>query len=370
MHILIFNWRDSKHPLSGGAEITIYHHARYWQKKGAQITWFTSSFPGGKAEDTIDGIKIIRRGSHYTVQILGIWNYITGRLGHPDIIIDCFHFIPFYTPLFFDRKRILAVIHEVADKLWFKNISLPIAVVGYIIERFSFIFYKRIRFVTVSDSTKKELQNHGIHQRNITVIPNGSSNPLSLKNVQKEKHPTITFLGRLSPDKGIRDALLAFSMLDAGANVQLWIIGKEDRKGDLQQLIGKTVVNSELKKNIVYWGFVTEREKFALLKKSWILVHPSQKEGWGLTVIEAASQETPTIGYDVEGLKDSIIHDKTGLLVSPNPENLAESISFCLANEKKLASLSAEALKWSMKFDWEKAGKASWEIITQQYKNL
>src|SRR5215212_8802746 len=116
MHILILNWRDSKHPLAGGAEIMMYQHARYWQRQGAEITWYASSFPGGKEEEIVDGMRVIRKGSHYTVQIIGIVNYLTGTFGKPDIVIDCFHFIPFYTPLFIRRKRILAVIHEVADR--------------------------------------------------------------------------------------------------------------------------------------------------------------------------------------------------------------------------------------------------------------
>lgn len=371
MNVLIFNWRDIKHPLAGGAEAAVYHHAKYWQKKGARITWFSSSFDGGKSEEMIEGMRIMRRGSHYTVQLYGIFSYLTGKFGNQDIIVDCFHFIPFYTPLFIQRKRIIGLIHEVADKLWFKNIFLPIAVIGYLVERVSFIFYKRIQFMTVSESTKNELLRHGISQEKISVIINGISLPHAQKKFSKEKNPTVTFLGRISMDKGIDEALQAFTVLSSRIpDLRFWIIGKEEKKGEITQLLDKAIADTEMRKKIFYWGFVPEEKKFELLSKSWLLIHPSEKEGWGLTVIEAASQGTPAIGYDVEGLRDSIRHNETGLLVSPHPEALVTAIEDCLSHPAKLRSFSSEASLWAKQFDWEKAGRKSWELLTKQYNTL
>jgi glycosyltransferase involved in cell wall biosynthesis len=76
----------------------------------------------------------------------------------------------------------------------------------------------------------------------------------------------------------------------------------------------------------------------------------SIKEGWGLTVTEAASQGTSTIGYNVDGLRDSIAASKGGKIVDSNIESMASAIvEFILKNdndEKVLISstknLSAE----------------------------
>src|SRR5437763_577318 len=116
MKILILNWRDIKHPLGGGAEISLFEHAQYWKRQGAEVIWFSSIFYNARAEETIKGIKMIRKGSHYTVQLRGIFYYLTGRFGKTDIVIDCFHFLPFFTPLFIDSTKTIALIHEVADK--------------------------------------------------------------------------------------------------------------------------------------------------------------------------------------------------------------------------------------------------------------
>ena len=102
-----------------------------------------------------------------------------------------------------------------------------------------------------------------------------------------------------------------------------------------------------------------------MLKKSWILVHPSLKEGWGLSVIEAGSQKTPTVGYNVEGLRDSIINGKTGILVKENPKELARKIAFLINNKKKYREISKNSYEWSQKFSWLESTQKSWKIVSK-----
>ena len=112
-----------------------------------------------------------------------------------------------------------------------------------------------------------------------------------------------------------------------------------------------------------YFNYVSESKKFELLKKAWILVHPSRKEGWGLNVIEAASQGTPTVGYDREGLRDSIVDGKTGLLTDSNPVSLANTIAELISNKNLYNKLSEGAADWAKKFSWKKSNEESWEIL-------
>src|SRR5689334_2645433 len=100
MKILILNWRDIKHPLSGGAEISLFEQAKIWTKKGAKVTWYSSSFKNSKKEEVIDGIRFVRNGSHYTVSLNFFADYLMGKFKSIDVVIDCFHFVPFFTPLF------------------------------------------------------------------------------------------------------------------------------------------------------------------------------------------------------------------------------------------------------------------------------
>ncbi|HSX09854.1 MAG TPA: glycosyltransferase family 4 protein [Candidatus Saccharimonadales bacterium] len=371
MNILILNWRDIKHPLSGGAEISLLEHAKYWKQKGNTITWISSSFKDAKKKEVIDGITVIRKGSHYTVHLLTALSYLRGEIGKPDIVVDCFHFLPYLSPLYIPRRKVIGLINEVAGKVWFSNLFYPFAFIGYIIEPYIISFYKGIPFITGSDSAKNDLMNIGIGEDTIHVVHHGFTQLPVPEKIKKETHPTLIFLARVSVDKGIIDAIKAFVEVKKHVkNLQFWIVGKEEKIGFLQSLLNNSDFKDS-KKSINYYGFVSEKEKFILLKKAWILIHPSKKEGWGLNVIEAASQATPTIGYDVEGLRDSVINGKTGLLVErQNYMALAQSISTLIVDKNKTMynALSKNAQGWSRNFKWDVSVKKSWNIISKMYE--
>jgi glycosyltransferase involved in cell wall biosynthesis len=63
----------------------------------------------------------------------------------------------------------------------------------------------------------------------------------------------------------------------------------------------------------------------------------SVREGWGLVVDEAASVGTPSIGYDVDGLRDSVTAT-TGTLVAPHPQALGEALA------RHFDSISADSI--------------------------
>lgn len=363
MNILILNWRDISHPLAGGAEISLFEHAKYWHKKGAKVIWFASYFPGGRKEEDIEGIKIMRAGSHYSVHLFAFLYYMLRKLGKPDIIIDCFHFLPFFSIFYFKKAKIIALINEVAGKVWFSNIPFPFSLVGYLIEPFFFIFYRKNQFITSSESTKNELIRFGIPSKNINMVFHGVTVKKMNDNIIKEKNPTIIFLGRISEDKGIKDALYAFKKLCGKiGNLKFWIVGKEEEKGYLNSLMQNSNLDS-CASQIKYFYYVDENKKFELLKKAWILIHPSRKEGWGLNIIEAGSQGTPAVGYNTEGLRDSILHEKTGLLCASNFNSLADAI-FRIVSDKKLYNKLADgALSWARRFNWKKSNSGSFKIL-------
>jgi len=369
MNILILNWRDIKNPLSGGAEISLFEHAKYWQKKGAHIIWFASSFKGAKKEEHIENIIIIRRGSHYTVYIYALFFYLRYLKNKVDVVVDNFHFIPFFTPLYIKRKKIVALINEPAKSLWFKNIFFPLSLIGYVIEPLFFLFYKNISFITSANSIMSELEEFGIKKQRINVIPHGVTISNKKKKLSKEKNPVIIYLSQVSPDKGIEDAIRAFFIIHkTRKNVKLWVVGKaKDRKYELY--IKKFAEKLNLKDSIVFFGFVEEEKKFDLLKKSWVLIHTSLKEGWGLNVIEANAMRTIAVAYNVTGLRDSIQDGITGVLTKSNsPEAIAESIKTLINDSLKYKFLSRNAYNWAKSFSWEGSGMLSWSLLSNYVK--
>lgn len=370
MKILILNWRSLHDPLSGGAEVSLFEQAKYWKMQKADVTWFSSTYTHALPEEQMDGITFIHKGSPYSVHLYAFWYFINGSFGKPDVVIDCFHGIPFFTPLYAKSTKVVALINEVAGKVWFENALFPTSFIGFCLEKLSFLFYKKTHFITGSQSGKDDVIKQGIPAENITIVPHGVT-VLSVRDtVKKETGPTILFLGRLSSDKGIKDALIAFRYLHKTIpGVTLWIAGKEEKEGQLQQQIDNILMHEEnAKSHITYYGFVSDEKKFALYRKAWVLMHPSHKEGWGLTVIEAASQGTPTVGYNVEGLRDSIIDEKTGLLSDPNPRSLAERITDLLNDKDQYRKIAMQAEQYAKEFSWGKAGQNSWRVLEKIVK--
>lgn len=370
MKILIFSWRGPDHPNAGGAEVSTHEHAKGWVKAGHDVTLFTSYFHGAKEEEDIDGVKIKRKGRQmFGVQWEAFKWYLFASHERFDLVIDQFHGIPFFTPIYVKEKK-LGFIHEVAKEVWKLNswpepYNLFPAILGTIFEPLIFkLIYKKIAFMTVSNSTKQDLVSWGISSKEITVIHNGIIIPKDIQVMEKEKEITLIFLGAISRDKGIEDALKVFSTLSKSRdNWKFWVVGKaEDSYLRRLKLFSKEL---GIERRVTFYGFVNEKRKFELLIRAHLLINTSVREGWGLVVIEAAFVGTPTVGYNVPGLRDSIIDGKTGVLCSPTPNSCAEEIIALMKDAKRYKNLEVNCKKWGREFQWEKSVGESLKLISE-----
>lgn len=363
----MLSWRDIRHPQAGGAEYVTFEHAKSWVKAGQNVTLFTSRYPGSKRSENLSGVQVYRYGdSVLGVRVFFILWYFFYQNSSFDLVIDEFHGIPFFTPLFIKTKK-LALIYEVTGEVWRLNpwpplLNLLPSLIGYYLEPLIFRFvYNNIPFLTISNSTKEELILMGVKKEIIKVIYCGvSRNKYILP--AKNKTKTITYLGSLTKDKGIDEAIKVFHFLNKLKSTYVyWVIGKGD--SSYVKKIHRLVSSLNIDKKVKFWGFVSEKKKYELLSKSSILVHTSVKEGWGLAVIEAAVVKTPTVGFNVPGLRDSIKNGKTGILTNQNPHDLAKKINNLLDDEQRYEKMSSNAYVWSNKFTWKDSTKESLSLI-------
>ena len=374
MNILIFSWRGPNHPLAGGAEVSTHEHAKGWVKAGNKVTLFTSFFKGAKKEEIIDGVRIIRKGWEiFDVQFHAFIWYMFETQEKFDLVVDEFHGIPFFTP-FFVRVKKLGFIHEVAKEVWRLNpwpkpYNLFPAILGTILEPLFFkLFYKKIQFMTVSESTKQDLISWGISSEKITVVHNGLVVPKKIQLFEKEKQPTLIFLGALSKDKGIEDALGVFSILaKQNKDWKFWVVGK----GEKNYLTKLKLQSKKLQidKQTTFFGFVNEEKKFELLSRAHLLINTSIREGWGLVVIEAAYTRTPTVGYNVPGLRDSVIDGETGILCNPDPEVVARETTLLINDKKKYKILQENCKIRSNSFQWNSSVQNSLNLLKKITKH-
>jgi glycosyltransferase involved in cell wall biosynthesis len=113
-------------------------------------------------------------------------------------------------------------------------------------------------------------------------------------------------------------------------------------------------------------GKVSQAQKVELMQRCHLIMVTSVKEGWGLIVTEAASQGTPAVVYDVDGLRDSVRHGQTGLVCARNtPACLAESAVKLLRDADAYAQVREEAWRLSLEITFERSYSESLAIMLE-----
>jgi glycosyltransferase involved in cell wall biosynthesis len=140
----------------------------------------------------------------------------------------------------------------------------------------------------------------------------------------------ITFIGRLTRDKGLGELMEAFARVaqEAGPCV-LVLVGPEDKADGT---LSSRAAASE--GNIRYVGYSDQPERYLAVTDIFCL--PSYREGFGNVIIEAAAMGVPAIGSDIVGLRDSIANGETGVLVpAKDSPALATAMLALLADDKR-----------------------------------
>src|SRR5258706_15977873 len=200
-----------------------------------------------------------------------------------------------------------------------------------------------------SASPRDDLVARGVARERITMIPNG----LDHEHYTPGPMPpgrTILSLGRVEPYKRIDIAVAAMAkVVDRVPDARLVIVGRGDALPGLERQVAKL----GLERTVEFRGFVSEEEKVALYRGARVFVNPSEKEGWGLTILEANACGTPAVASDVPGLRDSVRHEQTGLLV-PHGDvaACADAITRILRDEDEWRRLRRGALAWAAGFRW------------------
>lgn len=320
MRILIFNWRDWRHPWAGGAEIYTHEIAEQWVQMGHEVVLFCAASEGLAELDIAEGVTIIRRGTRFSVYREARRFYENEGRGTFDLVIDEINTRPFLCPTFVDDVPVVALVHQVAREIWFHQSPFPANLLGrYYLERRWLSHYKNVPVVTVSESSRESLTGYGI--KHAITVPEGFSIPEEIFEVKKETAPTVVFCGRFSRNKRPHHALQAFTRLSRTMpDANLWMVGDGEMLPKLKRRAGD---------NVSFLGRVSHGEKFELMARAHVLIATSVREGWGLVVSEAATLGTPAIAYDVPGLRDSV-RASNGILVEPNVQALAEELAISL----------------------------------------
>lgn len=362
LRILIINWRDIRNPEAGGAEVHLHEISKRIVARGHKVTVLASRFDGASRRDQVEGVDIVRCGGKFS------FNFhvpsASARLLREDgfdLVVDDINKIPFYTPLYV-RKPILALSHHLFAETIFLETVFPLATYVYLSEALIPLVYRRTPFVAVSESTKHDLVRRGIPAANIQVVYNAVDHTrYNPGDGVKSKQPLVAYLGRIKRYKRVNQVLLACKLVfEELPTARLVVVGSGDHLPQLVRLASDLGIADR----VDFAGFVSEDDKIAILRSAHVVVNPSSKEGWGVTVTEANACGTPVVASNVPGLRDAVVDGRTGFLVKyGDVAGFASRIKEILASEPLRVALGKEAVVWAREFSWDRSAASILKVL-------
>jgi glycosyltransferase involved in cell wall biosynthesis len=358
-HVAICNWRDVRHPEGGGSELYIEAIAKRLAAAGNRVTFLSAAVKGAPRDERRDGVHYRRRGSHHTVYLQAAWALLSRQV-RPDVVIDVQNGVPFMSPLV-TRRPVVALMHHVHREQWPMVFGPRAARVGWWVEsRLGPLLYRRSSYVVVSEATKGDLAALGVDPARIRVVHNGTPT-LAEPRLARSATPRIVVLGRLVPHKRVGVVLAAAAELrERLPDLVVDIVGQGYFEAELRAQARAL----QLSDAVIFHGWVDERTKSDLLAQAWINAVPSIKEGWALSVVEAASHATPSIAFSgAGGLGESIVADVTGILVDGGQLEFTQNLGALLDDLDRREELGRAARQRAALFTWDEAAAAITAVL-------
>jgi glycosyltransferase involved in cell wall biosynthesis len=363
MRLLVLNWLDRQNPEAGGAELHLHETFGRLVRRGHEVTLVTSGWPGAPRQASLDGLEIHRTGTRYTYGLTapGVSRRLLADRSF-DVVVEDLNKVPVFAPLWSEVPVVLLV-HHLFGRTAFAEASFPVAAATWLLERPVPRVFSRTPVIAVSQSTRDDLVRRGFSGTGIEVIPNGVDLEFYSVDASEPRleEPTLLCLGRLKKYKQTDLVLLALQRLrESGRSVRLLIAGSGDHEPELRKRASALGLDS----CVEFLGFVTEVEKRRLYRGAWAHVFTSPKEGWGLTNVEAAACGTPSVASDSPGLRESVRHEETGLLVPHgNVDALTRALGCILADAELRERLGRGARRFAEGFSWDETARRTEDVL-------
>jgi glycosyltransferase involved in cell wall biosynthesis len=347
--IVFLTWRDTSHPDGGGSEVFVERVATWLAAAGHDVTIACPAHENSPADETRAGVRFRRRGGRLGVYLRGMAYLRFGAGRSADIVVDVQNGIPFFSPLV-RRRPIVVLLHHLHREQW--QIIYPgwRGHLGWWIEsRLSPRCYRSQRYVTVSDASRRDLVSLGVQTARIDVVHNGIDVPHPDQSLPRNEDPTICVLGRLVPHKQVEHALqVAAAIRGEIPRLRVEVVGDgwwHDQLLERAHELGVDDITT-------FHGYVSDERRGEILDGSWLLLAPSIKEGWGISIMEAAARGVPALAYaSAGGVCESISEGYTGRLVADTDE-LTKATAELLKDHELRARYGAAARLRANQFDW------------------
>ncbi len=217
----------------------------------------------------------------------------------------------------------------------------------------------------------------------VTIIGKGSSNGVDMEKFDTDNidphfleiaktqlsynsdNVYLIVIGRLVKDKGINEMVKAFTLLNQKhVNLKLILLGHYE--GYLDPIDPST--HQIIKENESIYHIEFSENVECYLKLSNFYIHPSYREGFANTILEAGAMKVPIIGSSCTGNVDIIEHNINGLMFKKMDVNdIYEKIDYAINNQALMKSY-ANVMYDYIKNNFEK--KVFYEQLNNEYLKL
>jgi len=355
-------WRDLDDPEAGGSELHAHKVASLWAAAGLDVTFRTSAVHGASKTLTRDGYRVLRRAGRYGVFPGAAWEGV--RMGHRegDALVEIWNGMPFLSPLWYRGPRIV-FLHHVHAEMWGMVLPPTLARLGDTMERrIAPRFYRGSSIVTLSESSRSEIVEM-LHLRpeRVTVAPPGVDERYS-PGGHRSATPLVVAVGRLVPVKRFDALLRALAPLKADhPDLEAVIIGEGYERSALEALRAELGASNW----IHLPGRVADDELVDWYRRAWVVASSSQREGWGMTLTEAAACGTPAVATNIAGHADAVVDGESGVLVD-DVDQLSGALARVLGDEVLRSRLSKGALERARWFTWDATARRALEALADE----
>ena len=361
IHVLA--WRDLDDVEAGGSEVHIAEVAKRWAAAGLDVTMRTSWAQGQPTEAVRDGYKVIRRAGRHLVFPRAALAEITRRTGPRDVLIEIWNGMPFLSPVWNRGPRVI-LLHHVHAEMWNMTLGETLGPLGALFEsKIAPPLYRSSAIATLSESSKDELVHElGFRDDRVTVVHPGID-PRFSPGGERSPHPMVVAVGRLAPVKRY-DALVraAHHARARVPGLQLHIVGE----GYERPLIESVIDELDAGDWVTLRGHLTDTELVDLYRQTWIVASASAREGWGMTMTEAAACGTPAVATRIAGHSDAVRDGVSGVLAEGDPASLGDAMADVLGDDDLRARLSAGALDWAGQLTWSNTATQLMRVVADE----
>jgi colanic acid/amylovoran biosynthesis glycosyltransferase len=208
--------------------------------------------------------------------------------------------------------------------------------------RYTNLFKLGYHFIVVSEDMKDQLIKLGCREEKIKEIPCGFDTKIFKQVEPGNNGQQLIFVGRFTEKKAPDLLVLSFNYaLKIVPEARLVMIGQ----GELLKKVQRLIVNLGIEKSVELLGSRSPEVVIEEMNKSRAYVQHSRiasngdSEGSPVSIIEAAGSGLPIISTRHAGIKETVIHDKSGFLVDEGDWESMGKYMILLLRNPELASV-------------------------------